>query len=135
VESKTMNVRELRGAMAMHGVTQDRLAEAAGMARSDVSNLLHGRLSLGPRRQERLEQAIERLGLAEPAPDVPLPSLHQKEPVVFRIRLLDPNGRHAESPSVGNVNGVRENESPAPMPEKDGDNVSAKEQDRVSDCG
>lgn len=83
-----MTLRELRGQMAAHGVTQEQLAEAAEMARPDISNLFHGRLWLGPTRLARLEQVIERLGLDRPAPDEPLPPTKAREPIVFRIRAV-----------------------------------------------
>lgn len=93
---ETMNLRELRGRMAAHGITETALAREVGVSQPTLSHLFHGRRVLSPERMERLERVIARLGLARPASDEPLPSPRAKAPAIFRIRILSPDGAVSE---------------------------------------
>ena len=59
----TLTGRQVRARLVEHGITQREFAQAAGLQQSDASAILSGKQYLGPIRQARIEQAIERLGL------------------------------------------------------------------------
>jgi transcriptional regulator with XRE-family HTH domain len=68
-EEEEITGREIRRRMWQRGVTMSQLAREAGIKLPHVSNALAGKEVLSHAAQERLEQSLVTLGLAEAEPE------------------------------------------------------------------
>lgn len=82
-DTKTISTMWLRRQLVKYHIKQYELADAANIPESAISAFLNGREYLGPRRAQRIQEAIVRLSV-DPADVKPVAS----EAVEPRIRSL-----------------------------------------------